>query len=154
MINTKKVTGRREIRYESIDDYVADAERLAGPNVHTLGNWSPGQIHEHLATTMNSSIDGFSSMLPAPVRWLLTLLMKRKFLTKGLPAGFKAPSNFVPAATSVEDGLAAMRAAVARQKEESSRAQHPGFGRLTHDEWNDFHLRHAELHMSFLDDSD
>jgi len=27
---------------------------------------------------------------------------------------------------------------------------HPLFGKLSREEWNRFHLRHAELHMSFL----
>ena len=49
MINTKNVTERRKIRYESLDDVVAEAERMSGPDVHILGNWSPGQIHAHLA---------------------------------------------------------------------------------------------------------
>ena len=152
MINTKQVTGRREIRYESLDDLVADAERLASPNARMLGNWTPGQIYQHLADTMNSSIDGFSGMFSAPVRWVLSLLMKRRFLYKGLPAGFKAPANFVPDTTSVEDGLSALRKAVSRLNEGTTRALHPGFGTLTLDEWTQFHLRHAELHMSFLQD--
>lgn len=154
MINTKRVTGRREIRYESLDDLVADTVRLAGPNARMLGNWTPGQIFQHLADTMNSSIVGFGSMFAAPVRWILRLLMKRRFLTKGLPAGFKAPAKFLPDATSVDDGLTALKKAVARLHEDTTRALHPGFGSLTLDEWTQFHLRHAELHMSFLQDAE
>lgn len=154
MINTKQVMGRREIRYESLDHLMSDAQRLASPNTRMLGNWTPGQIYQHLADTVNSSIDGFSSMFPAPVRWFLTLVMKRRFLTKGLPAGFKAPANFVPDTTSVEDGLSVLKKAVSRLNEETTRALHPGFGTLTLDEWTQFHLRHAELHMSFLQDAE
>ena len=154
MINTKQVTGRREIRYESLNDLMSDAERLASPNTRMLGNWTPGQIYQHLADTMNSSIDGFSGMFSAPVRWVLSLLMKRRFLYKGLPAGFKAPANFVPDTTSVEDGLTALKNAVSRLKDDTTRALHPGFGPLTLDEWTQFHLRHAELHMSFLLDAE
>jgi hypothetical protein len=154
LINTKQVTGRREIRHESLDDLLADVERLASPNACMLGNWTPGQIFQHLADTMNSSIDGFSGMFSAPVRWVLSLLMKRRFLYKRLPAGFKAPANFVPDATSVEDGLTALKKAMSRLQEDTTRALHPGFGSLTLDEWTQFHLRHAELHMSFLQDGE
>ncbi len=48
-INTKQVTGRRVVRYESFDEILADAERLAVVPTRTLGNWSIGQIFSHLA---------------------------------------------------------------------------------------------------------
>ncbi len=149
-VNTKQVQGRRQVHYDSLDDLLADAERYAKPDVKRLGNWSPGQIYEHLAGTMNGSIDGMDFLLPLPARVLMTLLMKRKFLKKSIPAGFKAPSSAVPDETSTEDGLASIRDAISRQKNESQRALHPAFGKLTREEWTDFHLRHAEMHMSFL----
>ncbi|MEO2016518.1 MAG: DUF1569 domain-containing protein [Fuerstiella sp.] len=77
-----------------------------------------------------------------------------KVSDKGASRRIQSTSNFIPEAVSVEDGLSAMRNAVARQKEDAARALHPGFGRLTRDDWDDFHLRHAELHMSFLADGE
>lgn len=149
-INTKKVEGRRPVRYESLDELFADAERLAGGDVQTLGNWSSGQVYEHLARSLDASIDGFDFSMPAPVRWMMSLLMKRKFLKKELPAGFKSTDKFIPDETTSSDGLAALQKAIARQKQESARVPHPAFGNLSRDQWNDFHLRHAEMHMSFL----
>ena len=153
MINTKKVTGRREVRYNSMDEMLADAERLATSEVRTLGNWSQGQIYEHVARGLDTSIDGVDFSLPAPVRWMLSLLMKRKFIYDSLPAGFKATGKVVPDETSTELGLESLRKAVERQKNESSRIKHPAFGNITREEWDQFNLRHAELHMSFIVDS-
>jgi hypothetical protein len=31
-------------------------------------------------------------------------------------------------------------------------ARHPVLGKLTHDQWKQIHLRHAELHLSFAAD--
>jgi Protein of unknown function (DUF1569) len=152
-INTKKVQGRREVRYESMDELLADAKRISEIKIHTLGNWSPGQIYEHIAQSLNASIDGFDFSMPAPVRWMMSLLMKKKFLTKKLPAGFKSTDNFIPEETSTEQGLASLQAAIARQKQEPKRVPHPGFGNLSKEEWEKFHLRHAEMHMSFLVDN-
>ena len=149
-INTKKVVGRRKVRYESFDEFVADAQRLSAVPVRTLGNWSQGQIYDHLASSLDGSIDGTGFSLPAPVRWMMSLLMKRRMLEKGIPAGFSAPDRFQPGDTSVEEGLAALRQAVARQKEESQRAPHPAFGDIGREGWDRFNLRHAEMHMSFL----
>lgn len=149
-VNTKKVAGRRSVRYESLDDLLVDARGLTTSNCETLGNWSPGQIYEHLAMSLDSSIDGFDFSMPAPVRWIMSLLFKRKFLAKDLPAGFKSTEKFIPPATSVEQGLASLEKAIERQEHELTRVPHPAFGNLSRDEWSDFHLRHAEMHMSFL----
>lgn len=147
---TKKVQGRRTVRYETLDDLLAEAEQLATSDIRTLGNWSLGQNLKHIAMALDSSIDGNDFKLPAPVRFLMSLFMKRKFLTKSIPAGFKSTAKFIPDETSTEDGLTALREAVARQKQESKRVPHPGFGKLTNKEWEDFNLRHAEMHMSFI----
>ncbi len=149
-VNTKQVKRRAGVHYESLDQMLADAERLFANHASTLGNWSAGQIFSHLAGTMNSSIDGFKFSMGAPLRLILNLFMKRKFLTKGLPAGFKGNQSSLPAEIPDEEGLNRLRTAVKRQKDESNRAPHPGFGKLTREEWEAFHLRHAELHMSFL----
>lgn len=133
-VATKKVEGRRVVRYESLGDLLADAEKLAAVNVRTLGNWSFGQILKHLAMSLDSSIDGAGMMLPAPMRWLMSLLMKNKFLTKPIPPGYPSPAKFIPATTSVEDGLAALRAAIDRQNHEATRAPHPAFGKISNQE--------------------
>ncbi len=55
-INTKKVEGRRAVRYESLSEFLQDAERLANCEVRTVGNWSQGQIYEHLARALDISM--------------------------------------------------------------------------------------------------
>jgi len=149
-INTKKVPGRREVRYESLDELLADAKRFSGNDIKTLGNWSQGQIFEHIARSMDSSIDGAGFSFPAPLQWLMSLFMKKKFLTKTLPPGFKTTAQFDPEKTSAEEGLASLEKAIERQKNVSERAPHPGFGNIGKEGWDDFNLRHSEMHMSFL----
>ena len=149
-VNTKKVEGRRKVRYASLDEFLQEAERLSQADVRMLGNWSKAQIYGHLARTMDGSIDGMNFLLPAPARLLMSLLMKRKFLYGALPAGFKSAPEFVPEDTSLEDELAGLSKAITRQQEEPDRVLHPAFGNIGKEGWIDFHLRHAELHMSFL----
>ena len=149
-INTKKVRGCRKVRYESLDELVEEVDRLSQAEVRLLGNWSLAQIYGHLARTMNGSIDGLGFLLPAPARWLMSLLMKKKYLHDKLPAGFKSAPEFVPEDTSLDHELAELRKAVARQHEEPDRVPHPAFGDIGKEGWNLFHLRHAELHMSFV----
>lgn len=150
MINTKKVQGRRSVHYASIDEFLIEAKKLAECEVRALGNWSQGQIYEHLARALETSVDGVDFSIPAPMRWMVTLLMKKKFLYKEIPPGFKVSGKVLPEETTVADGLASLEKAVARQNSEARRAPHPAFGAISNEEWNAFNLRHAEMHMSFL----
>ncbi len=152
-IATSKVSNRREVQYASLQDVLADAERLTGSNFNTLGNWSAGQIFLHLAKSMNDSIDGSDLRLP----WYLKLLgplLKKKLLRGPMAPGVKLPASVakvtVPGPTSTEEGMAALRSAIARLENESKRASSPFLGAMTKDEWNRLHLNHSALHMSFL----
>jgi hypothetical protein len=152
-VNTRKVKGRRTLDYSSFEELLADAERMSSGNVRTIGNWSPGQIFRHLAMVMNGSIDGLAVTFPWPLR-MMAKLFKNKLLNGPMPAGFKIkPHNeraMVPGPTPTEEGLADLRAAVARVQRESHRASHPIFGNLSKEEWDKLNLKHASLHMSFL----
>ena len=153
-INTKKVSGRRQLRYDSYQDLLNDAERLAVSEVRTLGNWSLGQMLGHLARAMEMSIDGADFKAPWPVRFVVRLFFRQRFLSGPLPAGFRlsgaAHDAFVPGPMSSQSGLAELRRAIDRVHNETDRAPHPLLGELSLDEWDSLHLRHAELHMSFL----
>ncbi len=154
-IDTGKVTGRRKLHFNTIEDIRADVEGLANSrDVRALGNLSPGQNLEHLATTFNKSIDGYQTQLPSPVRLVFRVLLKNKFLNQPMTAGFKLPAKaqaeLVPGATPLEQGLNDIRRALGRLDLESQRAPSPVLGPLTRDEWNQLHCRHAELHLSFL----
>ncbi|HEX4128814.1 MAG TPA: DUF1569 domain-containing protein [Pirellulales bacterium] len=145
---------RRELRYANFDELLADAERSAAGPVQALGNWTPGQIFEHLARSMNRSIDGFEGQAPWIVRWVARTFMKRRLLAGPMKPGFRLPpaaaAVLVPGSTDCTDGLAALRQAVARLKTETHRAPSPFLGPLTREESDRLHLNHAALHMSFL----
>jgi hypothetical protein len=152
-INTTKVEGRRKVDYASFDELLADAERLSSGSVKVLGNWSAGQIFRHLAIVYNGSIDGLKVIFP----WYIRLggkLFKNKILGGSMPPGFKLPADsgkeMMPGPTSTQEGLADLRAAIARLQQEPHRAKHPVFGDFSKDEWDQLHLKHAGLHMSFL----
>ena len=150
-IKTKNVQGRRDVHYESWEAMLGEAVALSEQDTRTLGNWSYPQILWHIASSLNTSIDGAGFSFPAPARWLMSLLMKRKFLTKSLPAGFKTSKHLIAdESLSVDAALDSLRAAISRQSAESHRAIHPGFGKMTKEEHTAFHLRHAEMHMSFV----
>ncbi|SRR5260370_23142 len=153
-VETGKVQGRRELHFNTIDEISSEVEKLAaGPPVRGLGNWSPGQILQHLAVSMNFSIDGNPLHLPWYLR-LMGKIFKGRILNKSMPAGFnlskEAAATLIPPPTSWEQGLANVRQALERQKNESKRSPSPFLGELTNEEWTKLQCRHAELHLSFL----
>lgn len=153
-IDTSKVTGRRELRFERIDDILADAERLAQSGYEQLGNWSLGRICRHLATTMRMGLDGAGRLQPWLVRVLARQLYFSRVLKHGMKAGFKVPARLIaviaPEASDDEQGLTELRQVLERWSREPQRHPHAFFGTLSPQEWDTLSLRHAEMHLSFL----
>jgi hypothetical protein len=152
-VDTAKVQGRRKVAYTSLGEVLADAEHLSAGEIKALGNWTPGQVFAHLARTFNGSIDGLGFHVPWYFR-LMGRVMKKQMLKGDMPPGFRLPADaavqLVPGPTSVDEGLAALRAAIERQEREPNRVLNPVLGALTREEWIQLHLKHAALHMSFL----
>lgn len=151
--NTVKVVGRRTVRYENFNELLDEAERLATMRTTELGNWSKGQIYQHLAFALTAMLDGAPFSLPAPVRWVLGWIMKRRLLTQTLRPGFKLPrsaAQLLPGEVSTEAGLALLRAAVERVLATDQRAVNAVLGHLSKAESDQFQLRHCEMHMSFI----
>jgi hypothetical protein len=152
-VDTAKVEGRRQVNYASLQELLADADKLCSGPIRTLGNWSAGQVFRHLALSFNNSIDGFTITFPWYLR-LMARVFKKRLLAGPMPPGYKLPPEaenvMVPGPTSSEAGLADLHAAVARLEREEKRARNPVFGDISKEEWNQIHLKHASLHMSFL----
>jgi hypothetical protein len=154
-VNTRRVSHRRKIRYQSFDDFLADAERLAEHSVRELGNWTLAQIFDHLARSMNVSVDGTHERFPWAQRIALRLLRKR-IIAHPLKPGYNVPENVAvllrPETTpGLRESLWQLRSAAIRFQAASSFPPHPAFGRLTRDEYHSLALRHAELHLSFIE---
>jgi hypothetical protein len=152
-VDTAKATGRRDVHYRSFEELVADGESLQAGPVRVVGNWSAGQVFQHLAKAFNGSVDGFPTTFPWYVR-VVARLFKKRLLGGSMPPGMRLPGKLaeqlVPEPTSQESGWANLRAAAARLEREPRRARHPALGALSKAEWEKIHLAHASLHMSFL----
>lgn len=152
-VDTAKVQGRRVLKFNSLDDILADVERLNQSKLRALGNWSPGQILKHVSINMIWCLDG----APVTAPWFIRLFgwfVKNRFLTQPMSAGFTLPKatadHLVPGETSWENGVQAIRTAIGRMKAESQRHRSPFLGELTREQWDQLHCRHCELHLSFL----
>lgn len=160
-INTKQVSDRRTVKLATLDDLAAEADRIAQAEatgaVRPLGNWSPGQNLQHLARFMTCSIDGFGGKPPVWLRLLgrvMRLVFGKKLFLNPPPPGMQLPPDlpFVPDAEVGAAGAAAeLRAVIDRVKGGAKfLPASPVLGRLSREQWIELHLRHAEMHLSFV----
>jgi len=153
---------RRSLRFETIDAAVADAQHLVDAEragrLTSCGNWTLGQAIGHLATWANFAFDGYPDAVraPLPVRAILRLLRNR-IINHGMMPGVKV--GRIPGGTlgldvlPADEAMSRYRAAMERLRATAPAIVNPAFGRLTHAQWIQLNLRHAELHLSFHRDA-
>ncbi len=153
-VDTAKVTGRRTLRFNSIAEAIADAEAAVSKPYRTVGNWTAGQILDHLARTARINFDGPHSQAPWFLRTFVAPFMRKKFVTALMPSGFQFTPQMEPFRpddkANAQAALSELRKQLTRLEKEAPTAPHPFFGKMTHAEWIGLHLRHCELHLSFL----
>jgi hypothetical protein len=153
VVNAKKVQGRRELHFAKLADIQAEAERLASRPVRQLGNWSLGYSLAHLAGAMKMSLEGVDFKAPWFIR-MLAPLFKKRLLRGPMKPGFQLPKNaaevLIPSReVPTQEGLNELRTMIDRLNREPQRYPSPVFGKMTKEEWDQLHLRHAEMHLSF-----
>jgi hypothetical protein len=158
-VNTAQVRERRALRFSSIDDVLQDIDGLVAADqagtLRPLGNWTPGQILGHLAAWANYSYDGYP-FKPPP--WFIRIILRmkvKKYLRDGMPAGVRIPGvengTFGTERLSTSEGAERLRRALRRlQSGEPAGHDSPAFGAMSHADRIQLNLRHAELHLSFL----
>jgi hypothetical protein len=150
---------RRQLRFDTLEDVIRDAEALRAKGYDRVGNWDLAQCCGHLAAWFRYQLDGFprAPLLLRPVFWLIRTTagkwMARKMLAGGkMKEGMQTIPQSVPtpggdAAAAVAD----LRATIDRWKAHTG-ALHPSplFGSMPRDEWVKGHLIHCAHHLSFL----
>src|SRR3989442_233125 len=93
-LDTGKVTGRRTLRFESLDEMMADVNRLADAEragrLKHLGNWTLGQAFGHLAQWMEYAYTGTPLNPPFFIRWILRM-RRKQYIHGQMKAGVKIP---------------------------------------------------------------
>ena len=144
---------RRKLDLRDYNEFTAEVDRLKERGYTQLGNWNLGQACYHLAKSMQQSLDGFTVKAPWFLRVFLAPIFKRRlFKTRVAPAGIKGPPDMMPPAQVDEvSTLKAFDEQLARVRDHRGEFQnHPFFGYLSNEQWKQFHLIHASLHLSFL----
>lgn len=157
-LDTKQVAGRRKLRFESLEEGLAEVAKLreaehAG-TLRALGNWTLGQTLGHLAAWVEYWYVGFPMQRPPWAIRVVSRLMLGWFLRAPMEPGFRLPGaaegTWGTELCSVADGETRLRGAYERLKREPAAVPSPLFGVLPRDKLIMLHLRHAELHLGFF----
>lgn len=147
-------SSRRTVHYNDLDEFVADAEQLAAGEVRTIGNWTYGQILQHLGDAFKCTVDGYGFKAPWIARYLIAPLVKNQVLSCPMRPGFKLPASaksLLPQGEiAVSQALRFVKEMMTRYRTEAHPHPHPFLGYLAEQEWESLHLRHTALHMSFV----
>jgi len=149
---------RRSVQFNNFDDVLADAAAIeASSDPKQLKGWTPGENIDHVAKLIWFCVQGYpkDAIPPLPMR-LLGPLFKKGTLANGfkpnLPLPKKLAVAFAPrsgvtvasAVSNLRDGIAAFRA-------RGPIDRNPMLGKMTPEQWEQLHCRHAELHFSFIE---
>ena len=162
MNDTRTVVGRRVLHFDTIDDLLAEVggvvEASKAGQVRPLGNWSAAQVLQHLGRMVEFSFDGFPFVYPFWLRVvcrLMRLVSWRWLVAIAFRPGFRNPASAAPLEpdpdVTLDTAAEYLRGQLERiQKGQRMTQPSPAEGPVTHEQWVYAHLRHAELHLSFL----
>ena len=162
VVDTGRISERRPVRLPTLEDLVFEVDRVAAAatagSVRPLGNWSPAQVLWHIGRLIELSFDGFPFRYRRGPTWitrLFRLLAWRWLIALAFRPGFQNPPEAAALepepSVSLAEATAYLKRQIARVRGGERMTQECSVeGPYTHEQWVYIHLRHAELHLSFL----
>lgn len=159
-VDTSKVADYRQLRFDAIEDCLAEIDRIVEADglghVRCTGNWTAGQIFNHVAAWIEYGYTGYPIKSPPFfIRWLLRWKLKGILQGQQMPRGVKIP-RIPQGTTGMDDGPTAIAAERLKrawrrlQLGEPAPYDSPAFGPMSQADRILLNLRHAELHLGFL----
>jgi hypothetical protein len=143
--------GQRSLTFSNLAEVMPEVDRLLKGH-QTVGQWSLGQICNHLTVAIIGSVEGFPFKPPWIVRKTIGPFMIRRILKKGrFPAGIKLPEKFVPKpGLDARAEAEALRAAIRLCGSHSGPyADSPLAGPMSRETWERLHCIHCAHHLGF-----
>ena len=146
---------RRELALNSLDEVVAEVERLVMGEVVTTGKHSFPQIVRHLALS-NDMMTGRIAPPKLPLLMRLMLPLIRSAILRGpVKPGVKLPSSaekvfWSDKEISINDAIAMLKDSVRYYQQNGPLPVHPIFGKATREQLDGLTCGHASMHLSFV----
>jgi hypothetical protein len=143
---------RRPLSFSNLSEVMPDVDR-ALRGYDKVGNWSLGQVCNHISGALRFTVEGYPARAPWLVRVTIAPLVFRRVMKTGqMPENARVPDVFLPKPALDDRAEAeALRGAIQLYVEHTEpMALHPFFGKMTRSQWDRFHCIHAAHHLSFL----
>jgi hypothetical protein len=139
----------------SIEGALQSLDRLVAKQLISLQGWSPAQVFNHCAQSVDYSIDGYPELKAAWFRHSLGLAAFSVFASRG---AMRHPlTQAIPGAPSLDApsdpalALQRLQAALVRFAAHTGKLQpHFAYGALTHAEYAQAHVLHLYNHLSLI----
>jgi hypothetical protein len=138
------------VEYSDVADEIA---LLLSQDYEPLGQWSLGQVCDHLSYYYRGSLDGFDFKLPWLVRTFVGPFFLRRILSTGtMKPGLQTIPASVPKGDVNEESAIneALRLLERLDRPPGPEQPSPFFGKLTPEQWKRLHLIHSAHHLGFL----
>lgn len=142
---------RRDLRFETLADILAEAETIASMPATALGKWTPAQNIDHVRRLIRISHAGTDVRMNWAFR-AMGRLLKSRFLRSPFKPGLKTVDTFLPPTEiGMDEAIKAFRGEIKRAVRPNAMSHpSPFLGQLTHEEWEQLHCRHAEHHFGYI----
>ncbi len=147
------VMPRRQLDFRTIDDAIAELDRMEKSGCDPQGNWDLAQVCNHLSFFTEGSLDGHKFKVP----WIFKALFGKMVLKRILSSRQMKVGGFTPQKQLPEPGGDATVAAARLRQSLIRMRDHKGdfiaspfFGYLTPDQWRELQTIHCAHHFSFL----
>ncbi len=151
---------KRQLKFNTLDEMMADVRSLNEHGYLSHGNWTLGQACGHLANWMRYPLDGYP-VAPLPIRMIFWVMkktvvpgMKRKILAEGFKGGMMTAPESVPAQDELTDqqGVDQLQNVVDRLNAfQGELIPSPLFGEVAKPMQIQISLLHAEHHLGYLE---
>ena len=144
---------RRGLRFSSVDEMIADTERLRAGPYDRAGQWDLAMILDHLAKSMGAPFNAGTKNLPwptAPVaRFVMHWFARREVYPE---IKFPAPNSIQPVPGMALEPVYAEFLRTARQVQNASgeMINWPPIGAVPLEDFRKIQLLHGAHHLSFL----
>lgn len=145
---------RIELYFDSLADAIADADQLHREGWSRAGNWSLGQILDHLNITLRFSFGDIPFYLPMPIRPIVKLVFWPT-IVRGKPIRLRgvAPKKLQPR-SEPDESMVVREFTELVKKHFDQQLEfvpiHPVFGRLARQDWLLVQKWHVTHHLSFM----
>ena len=146
------IDGRRRLGFASLGEVMPEVDRLLVGH-RTVGNWTLGQICNHLSWAVIGSVEGSPLRVPWIVRKTVGPFIVRRILKTGrFPEGINLPEKYRPGpGLDARAEAEALRASIQLFGSHAGPyADHPLAGPTDRETWERFHCIHCAHHLGFV----